>query len=194
VRVTADGATVAPVTSGNHITYPGNLVLGPDGALYVTESMIPTDNGGVATFFIPGRGSIVRVDPASGSQTLVAADSLFMGPFDIAFVGPDEIWTAQGGYTSGRRGCFIRTRLSDGTSSFAIDPIDCRSRGLAVGADGTIYIADCHPIHIDCSTLFVKRLPDGPEVIGASGRMAIVPQDVVPTKRASWGSLKTIYR
>jgi hypothetical protein len=194
VRVTPDGATVTPVTSGNRITYPGNLTLGPDGALYVTEIDVPADNGGQASMFVNGRGSIVRVDPGSGAQSLIAADSLFMSPFDIAFVGPDEIWTAQAGYVSGRRGCFVRTRLSDGGSSLAVEPIDCRSRGLAVAPNGTVYIGDCHPIHIDCATLFVRRLPAGPDYTGASGPMAVVPQDVTPTPRRSWGSLKTIYR
>ena len=193
VRVTPDGSAVTPVTSGDHISYPGGLTIGPDGALYVTEAGLPDDNGGVL-YGIRGHGSILRVDAETGSQTLVAADSLFLGPFDIAFVSADKVWSLQGGYVAGRRGCFIETRLSDGRSTMASGTFDCRSRGIAVNEDGAIYASDCHTIGPDCYQPYVTRLPAGPDLIGFGGHMAVVPQDDVPTRRSSWGTLKTIYR
>jgi sugar lactone lactonase YvrE len=193
VRVDASGSSVTPVTSGNRISYPGNLTLGPDGALYVTENSIPEDNGGVING-IRGHGSIVRVDPGSGAQTVVAADSLFLGPFDIAFVGPDEVWTANRGYVAGRRGCFVSTHVSDGASAFALPFSPCRSQGIAVAEDGTVFVSDCNTIGPDCAARYIRRLPDGPQLMGYGGPMAVVPSTVTPARRSTWGSLKTIYR
>jgi sugar lactone lactonase YvrE len=193
VRVGADGSSVTPVTSGNRISDPGNLTLGPDGALYVTENSIPADNGGVVNG-VRGHGSIVRVDPGSGAQTLVAADSLFLGPFDIAFVGPDEVWTANHGYVAGRRGCFVSTRVSDGASAFALQYSPCRSQGIAVAEDGTVFVSDCNTIGPDCYARYIRRLPDGPELMGYGGPIAVVPSTITPARRSTWGALKTIYR
>lgn len=193
VRLAADGSSVTPVTSGNHITYPGGLTLGPDGALYVAEIATPEDNGGIING-IRGHGSIVRVDPGSGGQTMIAADSLFLGPFDIAFVNPDEVWTANHGYVAGRRGCFVSTRISTGLSTFALQFSPCRSQGIAVADNGTVFVSDCNTIGPDCYTRYVKRLPDGPIYSGNGGPLAVVPAGVTPTRRGTWGNLKTIYR
>jgi sugar lactone lactonase YvrE len=193
VRVSSDGSSVTPVSSGDHITYPGNLARGPDGGLYVTENSVPDDNGGVL-YGIRGHGSIVRVDPATGGQTVIAADSMFMGPFDIAFVSQDKVWTLQHGYVAGRRGCFVETFIGDGRSFMAPATSDCRSRGVAVAEDGTIYASDCHTIGPDCYTPYVTRLPAGPERDGMGGPMTVVPQNLVPIRQGSWGRLKTIYR
>jgi hypothetical protein len=191
VRVSTDGSTVTPVSLGNRFARPRGLAIGPDGALYVTETGLPADNGQANGF--QGFGSIVRVDPASGSQTMVAADALFLGPFDIEFVGPDEVWTAQTGGISGRRGCFISTTLGDGHSS-QVATSDCRSAGLARALDGAMIVSDCHTIGPDCYYRFTERLPDGPALNDVSGPMAVVPQGVVPVRRPTWGTLKTIYR
>ena len=192
VRVSADGSTVTPVSLGNRFSSPGGLAVGPDGALYVTEASLPAINGQAGG--LQGHGSIVRVDAVSGSQTLVAADSLFVGPNDIEFVDPDEVWTMQHGAVAGRRGCFISTTLSDGTSRQADATFDCRSAGLVRAADGAMIVSDCHTIGPDCYMMFTTRLPSGPTLNEVGGHMALVPQGVVPVHRATWGTLKTIYR
>lgn len=191
VRVSADGAAVSLLTSGGRLQTPRGITLGPEGALYVAEAAFPADNGG---YLYAGHGSIVRIDVRSGGQTLVAADSLLIGPFDIAFSGTDEIWTAQAGFRQGRSGCIVRTRISTGFSDYPLSINECRSRGVDVGDDGTIYVSDCRPIHTDCGSPFVKRLPDGPVIEFLSGLLAVVPQGLTPTQRSTWGALKTIYR
>lgn len=192
VRVSPDGGSVTPVSSGGLLTGPSGIAMGPDGSLYVCESS-PADNGIRPGSSFHGRGSIVRVNPASGSQTLVAASAYFMGPFAIAFTGPGEVWTANTGSVAGRLGCFIRTRVSDGASQPA-EPFDCRSQGIAATDDGTIYASDCHTIGPDCSTLFTIRFPGSGEATGLGGPMAVVPAGAVPVRRSSWGGVKTIYR
>jgi sugar lactone lactonase YvrE len=192
MRVSADGSAVTPVSLGNRLASPGGLAIGPDGALYVTEASLPADNGQANGF--QGHGSIVRVDPGTGNQTLVAADALFIGPNDIEFVGPDEVWTMQYGGVAGRRGCFISTTLSDGTSRQANATFDCRSEGLTRAADGAMIVSDCHTIGPDCYTPYTMRLPSGPSLQGVGGHLAVVPQGVVSVHRATWGTLKTIYR
>jgi hypothetical protein len=95
----------------------------------------------------------------------------------------------------GRRAqSFIETRISDGLSARANATSDCRSQGIAVAPDGTIYVSDCHTMGPDCATVFTVRLPSGPELTRFGGPMAVVPQDVVPARRTTWGTLKTIYR
>ena len=100
----------------------------------------------------------------------------------------------QNGAVAGRRGCFISTTLSDGTSRQADATFDCRSSGLVRATDGAMIVSDCHTIGPDCYTPYTKRLPNGPSVDGVGGRMAVVPQGVVPVRRSTWGTLKTIYR
>jgi hypothetical protein len=193
-RMAGDGSGASILTSGDQISYPGGIAIGPEGALYVAEGGLPTDNG-TTPGGIHGRGSIVRVDPGTGGQTRVAADSLFVSPYEIAFVAPDEVWTTQAGAVAGRRGCFIRTNIHDGLSAQAEDaPPYCRSLGIGVALDGTRIVSDCATIGPDCYYPFTQRIPGGPTLNGVAGRMAVVPEGVVPVRRASWGTLKTIYR
>jgi sugar lactone lactonase YvrE len=191
VRLSADGSSVTPVTNGDRISAPGGLAIGPDGALYVTEANLPADNGSVYGY--PGHGSIVRVDLATGSQSVAAADPLFLGPWDIVFVGPDEVWTMQIGSVAGRQGCFISTQLSSGHSQ-QTGTYQCRSSGMVQTLDGAMVVSDCNTIGPDCFIPFTTRLPGGPTVNYLSGTMAVVPFGVTPVHRSSWGTLKTIYR
>jgi hypothetical protein len=192
VRVSPQGG-VTTVTTAGSLQSPQGLVLGPDGALYVTEMALPANNG-LTPFGSTSHGSIVRVDPVSGTQTRIAADPLFVGPFAILFNGPHEIWTAQEGYTvAGREGCFVRTQLSNGTSDRNVTT-SCRSHGMVVAADGGVVLSDCSTIGPDCYTPYTTRYPGGVTLSGYGGLLALVPADVVPVRHTSWGSLKTIYR
>ena len=60
--------------------------------------------------------------------------------------------------------------------------------------DGTVFVSDCNTIGPDCYTPYVRRLPDGPTYSGYGGPLAVVPAGVTPTRRGTWGNLKTIYR
>lgn len=191
VHLSADGGTVVPVSTGGLLAGPGGLAVGPVGALYVCEGALPPDNGGSSS--IHGRGSIVRVEPGSGAQAQIAADPLFYGPFDIAFVGLDEVWTAQAGSVAGRFGCFVRTRLSTGISVL-VSTSPCRSQGLAGASGDPVFFSDCNTIGPDCAQLYTSRSPGGPVLLGFGGHLAVVPDGVTPVQHKSWGRLKTIYR
>lgn len=191
VRVSPNGATIQPLSIGGLLQRPMGLTLGPDGALYVAETAIP-DNG-LHPWGYPSHGSIVRVDPVSGAQTRIAADPLFISPFAILFAGADEIWTAQIGSVAGRGGCFVRTRISTGISTL-VDTSPCRSHGMVKAADGGVVTSDCNTLGPDCYSVFTSRYPSGPVLNEYGGVMTLVPSGIVPTRRPSWGSLKTIYR
>lgn len=181
-------ASIRPADSTFRSEDPEGLALGTDGSLYVAERVLPADNG--PTSGANGRGSIVRVEPGSGAQTQIAADPLFQGPFDIAFVGPDEVWTAQWGHVAGRQGCIVKTRLSTGISQL-LSTSPCRSRGLAVGS--AIILSDCNTLGPDCAYPYTERHPGGPVLLGYAGRLAVVPAGVTPVRQGSWGRLKILY-
>jgi hypothetical protein len=191
VRVSS-GGSIQPISTGGLLHTPFGLTLGPDGALYVAEEGLPADNG-TSPFGFPSHGSIVRIDPGGGAQSLIATSSLFLGPYAILFNGSDEVWTAQEGSVAGREGCFIRTRLSTGLSD-QVGTTSCRSHGLTRTADGTMVLSDCNTIGPDCYSPYTTRYPGGPTLNNLAGALALVPSDVVPVSRTTWGSLKTIYR
>lgn len=190
VRLSPDGSTATPVSSGGLLYAPHGLAVGPDGALYVTERNQPYSGPNQA---FP-HGSIVRVDPAGGGQSLLAASSHFFGPIEIAFVNADEVWTIQQGHVAGREGCFIRTRISDGVSEETSASRWCRGSGIAAQADGSIIISDCQTVSVDCWRVYTTRVPNEPMLYDSAGPMAVVPMDPVPARRSTWGTLKTIYR
>ena len=190
LRLTPSTHAIAPVSDGGLLTDPAGLTMGPDGQLYVCEMSSPANNGGSG---VPGRGSIVRVDPGSGSQFQVAADSLFHGPFQIAFAGPTTIWTAQVGWLASRHDAGFRvTNLTDGTSA---TPAAGNSYSIGVVANdaGTVYISDCITNSFTCGTPYTLIVPAGPQLL-LGGALAIVPQLGTPTSGTSWGRLKATYR
>ena len=190
LRLTPSTHALATVTDGGLLTDPAGLTMGPDGQLYVCEMSSPANNGGSGQ---PGRGSIVRVDPVTGSQFQVAADSLFHGPFQIAFSGPTTIWTAQVGWLSSRHDAGFRvTNLADGTSAPGA-PGHTYSMGLAANDAGTVYASDCITSSYTCYVPYAWILPAGPQV-SLGGALAVAPQLPTPALGASWGRVKAAYR
>jgi hypothetical protein len=175
----------ATVTSGGLLSFPAALASGPDGMLYVAENVQPL------------RGSIVRVDPASGGQALIASSlvSDFRYPIDIA-VSNGIAYTAENGFNDGRGGCFEESQLTDGATVLSSLSSYCRSKGIAVASDGMIAYSDCIPVNQVCSTFVVGRNTDGAVVTGMGGPLGAVPEGLNPTpaKTSTWGHLKSIYR
>jgi len=178
---------VTTVASGGLLSWPSDVAVGPGGELYVAE---------FGDRWL-GTGSILRIEPAGGGQSVLAAGTtLFHGPYDIA-VSPDgHVWTAQFGGIGRNLGFFVRTRIADGVS----ESIDGRSFGLTVGLDGQVFLGDCRVIGQDCvpDARFVWRFPDRPEPqvyhFIRAGSMAVVPHDATPATRSTWGTLKVRYR
>ncbi len=174
-------AAATTVTSGGLLSSPEGLTLGPDGQLYVAETLAPAT------------GSIVRVDPGAGTQTLVSASSQFLYPFAIA-VANGKAWTAQTGELSRRQGCFLVTQLSDGTTELSTISPWCRSEGIVISSDGTLLYSDCQPVSMDCYREITGIAGTPVQISFVGGPVGVVPDGVVATRRTSWGSLKTIYR
>jgi sugar lactone lactonase YvrE len=181
VRLDPISGAPSPVTSGDLLSYPLGMAMGPDGMLYIAENVLPL------------RGSIVKVDPVSGSEALVAASDQFIYPFDIA-VSNGVAWTLQMGFNDGRGGCFDETTLSDGTTVRSTLSTHCRAKGIAIASDGMIAYSDCIPDNFVCSTLITGRSGDGTILTGIGGPLAVVPDRVTPVKTSSWGRLKLLYR
>lgn len=190
LHVDPGSGTARVVASGDLLRNPTCITVASDGYLYLGES----DNPGPTATYPYYRGSIVRIEPASGAQWLVAAEpNLFIAPIDIAVTADGYVWTAQYGNVSRRLGYFVRTRLADGYSEI-LGSFYQRSQGIAIGLDGALYMGDCRTIGPDCYDRFVFTYPDGEYHYGPAGGMAVVPAVATPVRRATWGSLKTIYR
>jgi len=197
LRVTTAGSNVGAVLSvdpgtgevevvsqGGLLSIPACVTAGPDGALYVGDLSANSGTG--------SSGSIVRIE-ASGAQSVLANGVPFHGPFDIAISSDGWIWSAQWGWTSRRNGGFVRTRLADGFSEFF--PSD-RSQGVVTTADGDVLLGDCTSVGLDCYSFyrFIHRPSNGLRRDLPAGAMALVPTLTTPVRRATWGTLKTLYR
>jgi len=127
-RLTLDGrvTTVAADADGRPLVAPNDLAFGPDGLLYVTESGDPDYLNPV----LPGRIFVIsdtRVD-----QVLELAPCFTNG---ICFDAEDRlIWTE----TATRRVCRLD---GDSVEVLAILPETSIPDGLAVGADGRLFVA-----------------------------------------------------
>jgi streptogramin lyase len=185
VRLNPDGSVAGVVSSGGLLAYPSGIALGPDGALYVCET-IPVG-------WKPG-GSLLRIDPASGAQTLIASGDPIHGPLHAAFAPDGSLWSVQrGGLLHEKRGSIVRTRISDGFSELVDFGFNSVS-GIAIRPDGLTVVADCASVHSDCEYPYTQVYPDGPRANWISGSVAIVPEMATPTTRTTWGRIKLIYR
>jgi len=184
IDVNPETRAVTVISQGENLENPACVAVGPDGALYVGDE---SSNSATGT-----SGSVVRIDP-SGSQTVFANGGLFRGPFDLAFSGDGWMYVAQWGGLSRRGGGFIRIRFND---RFAEPVLSDRSQGVAATRDGDVLLGDCISVSLDCYSeyRYVRRVSDGMQRYLPSGGMAVVPAGSTPTRRSTWGAIKTIYR
>jgi hypothetical protein len=185
LRLHPDGSVAGVVSTGGLLTHQAGMALGADGGLYVCET--------IAVGWMSG-GSIVRVDPVSGAQSLIASGEPLHGPFHAAFAPDGWLWSVQRGHLlHERRGGVVRTRVSDGFS----EPVEVGfnfASGIAIRADGLTLVADCAPVHNSCQYPYSQVFPDGPRLNGISGAVAVVPDIATHPARITWGRVKTMYR
>ena len=187
VQLSNSGAFERVVTSGGFLPLPAGMCFGNDGALYVCGT-IPYPQG--------EGGGLVRVDLASGAQSVIATMGVLVGPFHVAQAPDGTLWSVQfGGLSTRSNACVIRTRISDGYSE-RVTMFDCTAYGIAIRWDGTTIVGECMRIHGDCGGESALYLADasGTRLWGYSGPVAVVPADVTPVRRSTWGAVKTLYR
>jgi hypothetical protein len=186
IRLTADGALSGVVSSGGLLVSPAGLKVGIDGALYVCEETTP----GVLTPLSPYAGSVLRVDPGTGAQSLVVAGEPLLYPYQIAVAPDGSLWTVGRGLPNGHVRYVVRTAFPSGPMWVVAG----NASGIAIRSDGLTVFGGCTEIHTSCSALYVLTYPSGPQLNGYNGPLAVVPEITTPTTATTWGRLKTLYR
>lgn len=176
VRIDADNGALTVVTEGGLLLAPTGVDVAPDGAILVADQgarVNPITN-------VQSVGGLVRVDPASGAQTLVAADPLFYFPQDLACIGGDSVWIVNKGRTlRSIGGALTITRLSDGVTAEA--PVGFfNSQGIARLSNGSIAYSGCQPVSGDCQYPYVAVYGSGAALGDYMGTLAVVPEREVP--------------
>lgn len=153
IRLTMDGTaeTVLTQCDGEPLLWPNDLCIGPDGALYVTDSGILIGDFLVGSsppenyMSLRYDGRVYRLDRASGQATLLDRGFLFTN--GIAF-GPDGLlyvnetltgnvyrYAIGAGGTAGPRELFGNVLDPSYTAAGLRGP-----DGMAFGADGRLYV------------------------------------------------------
>ena len=177
LRIDADTGVPAIVTEGGFLVGPTGLDVTPDGTILVADQSTPTVDP------IPDRlslGALVRVDPATGVQTRVAADPFYEAPQAVAYVGGDSAWIVSRGLTlRSAGGAMTITRLSDGATVQA--PVAFSdSKGVALLPDGRVAYSGCGGVSGDCFYPYVAIYGSGAGLSGYMGTLAVVPEREAP--------------
>ncbi len=131
-RIGHDTRALSLVSKGGVLSTPVALVIDSQGNLLIADQT-----------GIEGSGGIVKVDPETGSQAVIAAwpQEDVYGPCDIALAADGSVYTVQ--YFPHGSGKIVRvdptTRQSSIISSYGLFTTPT---GLAIAPDGKIYVAD----------------------------------------------------
>ena len=179
VRIDANTGALTTVTEGGLLIAPTGVDVAPDGVILVADQSArinPNTN-------VRSVGGLVRVDPGTGAQTLVAADPLFYFPQEVACVGGDSVWIVNKGRTlRSIGGALTITRLSDGVTAEA--PVGFfDSQGIARFSNSVAY-SGCQPVSGDCQYPYVAVYGSGAALGNYMGTLAVVPEREVPKTTA----------
>jgi len=180
VRIDADNGALTVVTEGGLLLAPTGVDVAPDGAILVADQnarVNPITN-------VTSVGGLVRVDPETGAQTLIAADPLYYFPQDVVCIGGDSVWIVNRGRPlRSVGGALTITRLSDGVTTEApVGYFD--SQGIARLPNGRIAYSGCQPVHGDCQSPYVAVYGGGATLGDYMGTLAVVPDREVPNTLA----------
>lgn len=180
VRIDSDTGALTVVTEGGLLLGPTGVDVTPDGTILLADQGARVN----PTTHEQSVGGLVRVDPATGAQTLVAADPLFYFPQDLACVGGDSIWIVNKGRTLRSIGGMLTiTRLSDGLTAEA--PVGSfNSQGIARLPSGCIAYSGCTPVSGDCQYPYVAVYGSAAGLNNYMGTLAVVPEREAPRTSA----------
>jgi sugar lactone lactonase YvrE len=129
----ASGAQTT-VSSGGVFAYPFGIALAPDGDILVVDRDAFPDASG-------GRGSVIRVDPTSGIQTVVSSGGNFRSPSGIVATTSGDIFVVDGS-AFGSAGAIIRVNPVTGEQTTVSSAGDLGGpSGIALDANGDILVA-----------------------------------------------------
>jgi len=150
VRRVSPGGAISTVASG--ITLPYGIAAGPDGHIYVSDSdcyIRRLDGGG--SMIIAGKGPGLSGVCGTSGDGGPAIDADIDLPEGIAFDAAGDLYFADSSSYRVRRisGGIINTVVGHGSffgdGGPAIAATLSTAQGLAVGADGSLFIADSYP-------------------------------------------------
>ena len=172
VRIDARTAALTIVSEGGWLLAPTGVVASADGSVLVVDQSRRVD----AVTNEVAMGALVRVDPVTGTQTLISTDARFYLPQDLVCVGGDSVWVVNQGRTlRSNGGALTITRLSDGETTDA--PVGFYdSQGIAQLADGGIAYSGCQPVHGDCNYPYVAVYGSSAALSFYMGTLAVVPE------------------
>ena len=172
VRIDARNAAVKVVSEGGLLLAPTGVVASADGSILVVDQSRRVD----PVTSEASMGALVRVDPVTGTQTVISTDARFYMPQDLVCVGGDSVWVVnRSRLLRSIGGGLTITRLSDGVTTDA--PVGFYdSQGIARLPDGSIAYSGCQPVHGDCNYPYVAVYGSGAALSFYMGTLAVVPE------------------
>lgn len=172
VCIDARTAAVKVVSEGGLLLAPTGVVASADGSILLVDQsrrVDPVTNEAAM-------GALVRVDPVTGTQTVISTDARFYMPQDLVCVGGDSVWVVnRSRLLRSIGGGLTITRLSDGVTTDA--PVGFYdSMGIARLPDGGIAYSGCQPVHGDCNYPYVAVYGSGAALGFYMGTLAVVPE------------------
>lgn len=140
VRLDQANGNATMVAEGGNLINPLGIAIAEDGMVYVTNS-----DG-------TGHGQVVRIDPTTGAQSIVASTPL-VSPWGIAFLPNGDLVVADSGYNGAFRGALVRIDPATGAQTPLLlehlsGPID-NATGVAVDASGEVLVTERSSAQID---------------------------------------------
>ena len=166
---------------GTHFKHPYDIAVAGDGSLLVADM----GNYATTTDRTPD-GRIVRVDPVTGQQSLVASGNLLVDPAGIQVAPDGQLYVVENVGTMGDPGV-VRVNPATGAQTLVTQGGElCYPFGIAVHPDGSVLVTDYGDFDDGAGTVVNCAQDFGALVRVNPGTGA---QTIVSRNAAQWGNL-----